>query len=152
MNSYFVTVFSPETQRRFAESKRDVSAVRLRQQKAAERVKKGDVLVAYLTGVSRWIGLFEVTGPCFQDSSPVFAEKDDPFVVRLPIVTDVFLAPEVGVPIHDPSLWSNLSFTKAHEPNSTLWTGAVRTSLARSPRQMGACSNRSFGNATKPEA
>jgi hypothetical protein len=128
--SYYVTVFSPETYRRFAESRRDVSAVRPRQRKSAERVSTGSFLVAYLTGLSRWVGLFEVKGKPYEDATPIFAEKDDPFVVRLPIKAHVWLEPENAIPIHDNSLWPKLSFTKELERNSSLWTGAVRTSLA----------------------
>ncbi|MDI3282261.1 EVE domain-containing protein [Polyangium sp. 15x6] len=128
--THLITLFSPETYRRFSESKRDTSAVRIRQQKAAERVSVGDFLVAYMTGLSRWVGLFEVTGRAYRDQTPIFAEKDDPFVVRLPIKTHVWLAPQHGLPIHDRALWQKLSFTRGHEPNSTLWTGSVRTSLA----------------------
>lgn len=126
----YITLFSPETYHRFSESKRDVSAVRLRQKKAAERIKGGDRLVAYLTGLSRWVGLFEVTGSSYVDDTPLFEDKDDPFVVRLPIKTHVWLHPEHGIPIHDEQLWPRLSFTREHEQSSTLWTGAVRTSFA----------------------
>src|SRR4051812_43565714 len=123
--TYFITIFSPDTYRRFEQSKRDVSAVKPRQQKAAERVEVGDRLIAYLTGVSRFVGLFEVTGTMFTDKTPIFADKDDPFVVRLPIKSLVFLSVEHALPIHDPALWSKLSFTREHEVNSTLWTGSV---------------------------
>lgn len=128
--NYFVTLFSPETYRRFSESKRSVSAVRVRQQKAAERVNTGDFLVAYMTGLSRWVGLFEVTGRAYVDPTPLFAERDDPFVVRLPIKVCAWLSPEQGIPIHDRALWAHLSFTKGHPSGSSLWTGSVRTSLA----------------------
>lgn len=128
--TYYVTLFSPETYRRFAESKRDTSAVRIRQRKAAERVNVGDFVVAYMTGLSRWVGLFEVTGQVYEDQTPLFADKDDPFVLRLPIKVHAWLSPEHGIPIHDRTLWPKLSFTKGHEPNSSLWTGNVRTSLA----------------------
>jgi hypothetical protein len=128
--NYHVTVFSPETYRRFSESNRAVTAVRTRQRKAAERVAVGSSLVAYVTGLSRWVGPFEVKGEPFEDNTPIFADKDDPFVVRLPINPIVWLAPEHGLPIHDRALWSKLSFTKGLEQNSSLWTGAVRTSLA----------------------
>ena len=128
--THYLTLFSPETYRRFSESKRDTSAVRIRQHKAAERLQEGDFLIAYMTGLSRWAGLFEVTGRAYTDSTPLFADKDDPFIVRMPIKTHVWLPVRHCIPIHDRSVWSKLSFTKNHEPNSSLWTGSVRTSLA----------------------
>ncbi|WP_437757145.1 hypothetical protein [Sorangium sp. So ce1389] len=128
--THYVTLFSPETYRRFSESKRDTSAVRTRQQKAADRVNVGDLLVAYMTGLSRWVGLLEITGPVYEDHTPLFADKDDPFFIRLPVKIHAWLLPEHGIPIHERTLWSKLSFTKGHEPNSSLWTGPVRSSLA----------------------
>lgn len=128
--AHYVTLFSPETYRRFSESKRDVTAARMRNWKAAERTSPGDLIVAYLTGLSRWVGLFEVIGKPYQDSTPLFADKDDPFCVRIPIKVHAWLSPDRGLPIHDRAIWSKLSFTKDHEPTSALWTGPVRTSLA----------------------
>ncbi len=49
----------------------------------AERLEPGDRIVCYLTRVSRWIGLLEVVGELFEDSTPLFVEQDDPFVVRI---------------------------------------------------------------------
>lgn len=131
--THLVTLFSPETYRRFADSKREVTAVRSRQLKAADRVQVGDLLVGYMTQLSRWVGLFEVVGPVFHDDTPLFAERDDPFVVRIPIRTHVLLSPEQSLPIHDSALWPVLSFTKGHLASAALWTGAVRTSLAPLP-------------------
>ncbi len=127
--THYITLFSPDTYRAFAESPRTLSAVHARQKRAAERVQPGDFLVAYMTGLSRWVGLFEVTGPAYVDTTPLFAARDDPWTVRFPIVAHVWLAPEQGLPIHDEALWPKLSFTRNHELNSTTWTTTVRTSL-----------------------
>jgi len=51
-------------------------------------------------------------------------------VLRVKVKPLVWLPPQHGIPIHDDAVWSILSFTKAHTHDSTLWTGAVRTSLA----------------------
>lgn len=126
---HYITLFSPETYRRFSESARTVSAVRARQKRAAEKLRHGDTLVAYLTGLSRWVGLFEVTGPAYEDATPLFADRDDPWCIRIPITPHVWLRPEHGLPIHDGALWPKLSFTKDHELGSSTWTMAVRTGL-----------------------
>lgn len=126
---HYITLFAPETYRRFTESARNVSGVRSRNRKAAERVRPGDVLIAYMTGVSRWVGLFEVTGRCYDDPTPLFSDKDDPYSLRFPIETRIWLSPDQGLPIRDPALWSKLSFTRQHQPTSATWTNAVRTSL-----------------------
>lgn len=127
---YFVTVFSPETHALFSASDRAQAGYRARQRKAAERVSVGDILVCYMTRLSRWVGLLEVTSSVFEDTSPVFADKDDPFFVRLKVKPIVWLTPEQGLPIHAPEVWRTLSFTRQLEPESNNWTGAVRTSLA----------------------
>jgi hypothetical protein len=129
--SHFLDLFSPETHAKFTASARDVSGFRIRHRKAAERVKRGDALVCYLTRLSRWIGLLEVASDPFEDKTPLFVEGEDPFVVRFKVKPTVWLPPERGIPIHEKSVWNQLSFTKAHQPDSTTWTGAVRTSLAR---------------------
>jgi hypothetical protein len=128
--NHFVTLFSPETHARFSASDRTQAGYRARQRKAAERVKVGDLLVCYVTGVSRWVGLLEVVGSVFEDATPLFTESDDPFFVRLKVKPIVWLPPEQGIPIHDPAVWSQLSFTREHSPDTVTWTGAVRTSLA----------------------
>ncbi|MCC7540486.1 MAG: hypothetical protein IT379_29990 [Deltaproteobacteria bacterium] len=136
--SYFLALFSPETHANFTASERTIAGFRPRQQKAAERVRTGDVLVAYLTRLSRWVGLFEVCSAPFHDATPLFVPKDDPFVVRFTVKPLVWLPPEQGIPIHDPAVWSRLSFTREHSSDSSTWTGAVRTSLAPLPDADGA--------------
>jgi hypothetical protein len=58
--AYFTNSLSPETYAGFDRSDTTVSGFRIRQRKAAGRVKEGDKPVCYLTKVSRWVGLFEV--------------------------------------------------------------------------------------------
>jgi hypothetical protein len=127
---YVLNVFSPETHPRFAASDRTVAGFRVRHRQAAERLNPGDLVVCYLTRLSRWVGLLEVVGAPYEDATPLFVEQDDPFVVRLKVKPLVWLPPEHGIPIHDPAVWSKLSFTKAHSQDSNNWTGAVRTALA----------------------
>lgn len=129
--THYITLFSPETYRRFAETNREVSGVRAKNKKAAERVLPGDVLVAYLTGVSRWVGLLEVVGKAYEDATPLFGDSGEQFTIRFPVRPSVWLTPEHGLPIRDPRLWNALSFTKEHQPNSSTWTMPLRTSLFR---------------------
>lgn len=129
--SYFLNLFSPETHAAFSASDRSVSGFRERHRKAAQRIEIGDFLVCYLTRVSRWVGLFQVIGQPFEDRSPLFLEREDPFFVRFKVEPLVWLPPEHGIPIHHDSVWPHLSFTRGHERDSTTWTGSVRTSLAR---------------------
>lgn len=79
---YFLDLFSPETATAFAQSNRSVSGFRTRHRVMAQRISKGDRLLCYLTRLSRWIGVLEVTGGPFEDDKPIFYPKDDPFTVR----------------------------------------------------------------------
>jgi hypothetical protein len=127
---YFLAVFSPETHAAFSASDRGVMGFRERHWNAAKKVEKGDLLVCYLTGLSRWVGVLRVESGVYEDATPRFAEREDPFVVRMKVSVLVWLAAEDGVGIRDDEVWSALSFTKAHAKGSSKWTGSLRTSLA----------------------
>ena len=80
---YWLDLFTPYTWMRFQEYGANVSGFRPRQRKAAfERIKQGDWLICYLVKLSRWCGILEVTSEPYEDSSPVFAEANDPFPIR----------------------------------------------------------------------
>ncbi len=97
--------------------------------KTAQRLEPGDKLICYLTKVSRWVGILRVIEGLFESSEPIFADENDPFIVRFRVEPEVVLEPEYGIPVqHDP-LWNSLSFTKDVERGSSVWTGAVRRSL-----------------------
>ncbi len=127
---YFLAVFSPETHAAFSASSRSVMGFRERHRKAAAKVAVGDLLVCYLTGVSRWVGVLRIEGAAYEDATPVFVEREDPFVVRMKATPVVWLAVGDGVEIRDDEMWSGLSFTREHEKRGSKWTGALRTSLA----------------------
>jgi hypothetical protein len=129
--AFYIDLFSPETYEAFAKSQRNVSGFRLRQRNVAERIKMGDLLVCYVTRLSRWCGLLEVTRGPYIDKSPIFVAGDDPFVVRFDVGNVSWLPLEKALPIHDAEVWSALSFTRELEVGSTAWTGKVRGSLVR---------------------
>ena len=81
--NYWLDLFTPFTWTRFRNHGADISGFRHRQRKAAfERVKKGDLLLCYLVKLSRWCGVLEVTSEAFEDRSPIFADTEDPFIIR----------------------------------------------------------------------
>ena len=129
--AYFIDLFSPETHDAFTRSRRTISGFRARQKKAAERVNPGDVLVCYVTRLSRWCGLLKVVSGPFLSSNPIFVQEDDPFVVRFNVQPTVWLDFEKAIPIHDRAIWNGLSFTRNLDPGSIAWTGMVRGSLTR---------------------
>ena len=129
--NYFLDLFSPETYEAFGRSDRSVSGFRPRHKNAAERVRTGDKLVCYMTRVSRWFGVLEVLEGPFRDSTPIFVQEADPFVVRFRVRPIVWLAVEKAVPIYEDAVWNQLSFTKGQTRGTPTWTGRVRTSLVQ---------------------
>ncbi len=121
--SYWLNLFSFKTWTEFREAGSRVTGFRESRWNTVQRIKPGDLMLCYLTGVSRWIGLLEVTGPAFEDREPIW--EDDPFPVRLPVRPLVELVPETAVPIlemkEELSIFQNLT-------NPHAWTGHLRGS------------------------
>jgi hypothetical protein len=97
----------------------------------AERIASGDILVCYMTRLSRWVGALEVIDGPFIDSTPIFLPENDPFVVRFRVRPVVWLDVDKAIPIRTERIWNGLSFTKELEKGSIAWTGKVRGSLVR---------------------
>lgn len=127
--SYFTNLFSPETYEAFSQSDQSVSGFRSTQQNAADRIQVGDRFICYMTRLSRWVGVLEVTEGWYRDDTSIFYPDDDPFVIRFKVKPLVWLEKEKAIPIREDELWNNLSFTKDHDKNSSRWTGKVRQSL-----------------------
>src|SRR5579872_3315255 len=135
--AYYLDLFSPETYEAFTRSDRSVSGFRPSQRSAANKLQAGDKLLCYMTKLSRWVGLLEVHDGPFEDKSPIFYEQDDPFVIRFHVGADVWLTVDKSIPIHNDSVWNQLSFTVGQAKNSSQWTGRMRSSLARMSDQDG---------------
>lgn len=124
--TYWLDLFTGKTWQEFLDAGACVSGFREGRWKLVEQIKPGDYLLCYLTGVSRWIGVLEVTSPAFRDTAPIWQDATFPCRVRVQPVAA--LTPETGVPILDLrdqlSIFQNLSRPFA-------WTGHFRGSPAR---------------------
>src|SRR5688500_4074450 len=127
--AYYIALFSPETYETFTKSNRDISGFRLRQERAARRIKVGDKLICYMLKISRWNGILEVTSTYYKDNSPLFYDSNDPYVVRFKVKVLAWLPKEKSIPIHEEKVWKNLSFTKDLDSRASSWTGRIRNSL-----------------------
>lgn len=105
-------------------SSKNISGFRKRQENAASHIQKGDILVCYMTRISRLFGLFEVVDKYFLDDTPIFVDEEDPYVIRFNIKPIILLDIEHSIPIFDEKFWGKLSFTKKRS-----WTAMVRSSL-----------------------
>lgn len=125
--NYWLDLFTPFTWTRFRNHGADISGFRHRQRKAAfERVKKGDLLLCYLVKLSRWCGVLEVTSEAFEDRSPIFADTEDPFIIRFHVKPRTLLDFERAIPIEQPELWDHLSFTRDIQVGSFGWAQQAR--------------------------
>jgi len=127
--AYYLDLFSPETYEAFTKSNQDISGFRPRQENAASRIKVGDKLICYMTKLSRWVGVLEITSDYFKDDTPIFFSANDPFIIRFNVKPLAWLPKEKAIPIRDERVWDRLSFTKGVEKNASQWTGKLRSSL-----------------------
>jgi hypothetical protein len=96
--TYWLDLFTGQTWQEFRDFGATVSGFRKRMHNAVERIKPGDVLLCYLTGVMRWVGALEVQGRS-RDRETIW--QFDEFPERLSVKPLVLLSPEHGVPMEE---------------------------------------------------
>lgn len=115
--------FTTITWQEFLDDGAKVSGFKETQWSMVQRMKVGDLILGYLTGLKRWIAVLQVTGEPYQDDTPIW--KDDLYPCRVPVKVITALTPETGVPVLE--MQDVLSvFQGLKGPN--LWTGAFRGS------------------------
>ncbi len=95
--NYWLDLFTPVTWQEFLDAGGQVSGFRETRWSTLQKVKPGDYFLCYLTGISRWIGLLEVTSEAFRDTAPIW--KDEGFPCRVKVKAVAKLTPETGVPV-----------------------------------------------------
>ena len=124
--TYWLDLFTGTTWKEFREAGGKVSGFRESRWSYVQKIKLGDYFLCYLTGVSRFVGVIEVTGKAYKDNKPIWA--NEPFPCRLPVRILISLEPQYGVPVFD--LRDRLScFLNASTPKA--WTGAFRGSPSK---------------------
>lgn len=63
MVNYWLDLFTGTTWEEFRKAGENVSGFRERHKKILNRLKKGDILLCYVTGIMHWVGVLEVIGP-----------------------------------------------------------------------------------------
>jgi hypothetical protein len=96
--TYWLDLFTGTTWEEFKNYGAHVSGFRKRMHNAVERIKPGDILLCYLTGVMRWVGALEVQGRS-RDEKTIW--QFDQFPERLSVEPVVLLAPQHGVPMEE---------------------------------------------------
>lgn len=120
---YYIDLFTWKTWQEFLNAGGTISGFREKRWKSVQAMKPGDILLCYLTGLSRFIGILEVNGMAYKDDTPIWGEAV--FPSRIPVNVLLSLPPENAVPVS--SLSSELSyFQNMRSPYS--WSGHFRGS------------------------
>ena len=69
--TYWLDLFTGITWEELLASGANISGFRETRRKMVQRIKPGDYLLCYLTGVSRFIGVLEVTSGIIDDNTPI---------------------------------------------------------------------------------
>lgn len=120
--NYWFDAFTGRTWDEFRKAGASVSGFNERFRKQVGRLKPGDILLCYLTGVMRWVGALEVVGPT-NDQTAIWSESG--FPVRVSVKPVVLLDAEHGVPMSQ--LEAKVSFFRGPEDFGK-YRGIVRKS------------------------
>ncbi|MBP9012209.1 MAG: EVE domain-containing protein [Smithella sp.] len=124
--NYWLDLFTGVTWAEFKAAGGKVSGFRESRWNAVSKIKPGDYLLCYLTGVSRFIGILEVTDKPYKDKTPIWKDEDFPCRLKVRIVGE--LTPETAIPVlhlrEQLSFFENLTSPHA-------WTGHFRGSPAK---------------------
>jgi hypothetical protein len=125
--NYWLDLFTPQTWNEFLKAGSSISGFRESRWSSVQKIQKGDYLLCYLTGISRWVGVLEVTSKKpFKDNKPIW--KDEEFPCRLNVKSVLQLDPETAVPVKDmKDVLSAFKGAKS-ESYSQAWTGKFRGS------------------------
>jgi predicted RNA-binding protein len=128
--NYWLDLFTPQTWKEFQTARSTVSGFRESRWSTVQKIQKGDYLLCYLTGVSRWVGILEVlSNRPFKDNAPIW--KDEHFPCRVKVKPIAELEPETGVPVKDMKDLLSAFKNKKTEAYSSAWTGKFRGSPAK---------------------
>lgn len=97
--AYWVQVFTPNTWQRFLDSGGKVTGFRDLRWNHIQKLKPGDYLLCYLSGVSKWVGVLEVESEAYLDTARIWDE--DLFPCRVDVKVLEKLSLEIAVPIRD---------------------------------------------------
>jgi hypothetical protein len=125
--NYWLDLFTGATWEEFLKAGGTVSGFRQSRWSTVQKVEKGDYLLCYLTGVSRFVGILEVTSaPFLKHEKDIW--KDEDFPCRFNVKIVVQLTAETAVPVLE--LRDSLSFFQdLKSPHA--WTGHFRASPAK---------------------
>lgn len=96
--NYWIDLFTGTTWEEFQTAGATTSGFRRRMRSYLRKIRPGEILLCYLTGVMRWVGALEVIGPS-DDKRRIWQGEE--FPVRFSVRPMVLLKPEHGVPMRE---------------------------------------------------
>ena len=121
--NYWLDLFTGTTWEEFKKYGATVSGFRHRRRRLAKKIRPGDYLICYLTGIKRFVGILEVKSECYEDNTPIW--DDAVFPIRFKVELIYELTPKTAVPVL--SLKDKLSlFQNLSSPHA--WSGFFRGS------------------------
>ncbi len=119
--NYWLDLFTVRTYEEFQKAGAKVSGFRERRFHTCEQVQPGDKLLCYITGISRWVGVLQVTKPVYRSEERIWDMAV--FPVRLGVEPEILLPPEHGIP-------QQLLLSTLHSAARS-WSGYLRGSPTR---------------------
>ena len=135
--AYYLNLFSPETWTSFTERGADVTGfVTGMRGQAEQTIKRGDIMLCYMTKLSRWCGAIRIVSNAYTDPTPLFGVYET-YPVRFRVESIVLLEPDFTIPLRDEAL-GNLSLMRPREGRQPAMDGFIRRSLREFPEGDGA--------------
>ena len=125
--NYWLDLFTPLTWDEFLAAGARVSGFRESRWSTLQKVKPGDYFLCYVTGISRWIGILEVTSEAYRDTKPIWKEEVFPCRVKVRLISS--LTPETAIPVKE--MKDQLSVFQTSAGGALAWTGHFRGSPTR---------------------
>src|SRR5687768_572022 len=124
--TYWLNLFSPHTWQQFLDAGATVTGFRAHRWKQVQRIAVGDYMLCYLTQVSRFVGVLEVTSTPYQDDTKSIWDDHCPCRIKVRLIAHLSL--DTSLPITN--MRDRLSIFKGAESGNT-WSGLVRGSPTR---------------------
>lgn len=128
--NYFMQLYSPTTFEIFTKSDRTITGVKQRYRNICKRISVGDRFLCYVAGISRWMGILEITSIVFEDSTKNIFFKNDPFNLLFYVKPIVILDYDFSIPFKEQMKSCTLFGYQANE------TKQLSTSMWRSIAQL----------------
>ena len=90
-------LYTWQTWREFLTAGGTITGFPERRWNSVQQIQPGDMILCYLIGLSRYVGILEATGEAFIGYKPIWTQRVYP--ARLPVRVVMDLLPEYGIPV-----------------------------------------------------